>query len=113
MIMDKQTRLEIKELILQEIELINDDIEYLEEATKPVAPDCSIGRVTRMDALGSKGVNDGLLENSRTKLSFLEKNLSKIDSDSFGLCVSCSEPIPINRLKALPETQKCVKCSQR
>lgn len=109
--MDKKTKGEIKKIIEMEIEDIIDEIEYLEEATKPVAPDCSIGRVTRMEALSTKSVNEALLENAQTKLSLLEKNLRKIDTESFGLCIECSEPIPVNRLKAVPETQKCVKCS--
>lgn len=109
--MDKKTKGEIKKIIEMEIEDIIDEIEYLEEATKPVAPDCSIGRVTRMEALSTKSVNEALLENAQTKLSLLEKNLRKINTESFGLCIKCSEPIPVNRLKAVPETQKCVKCS--
>lgn len=111
--MDKETREELRSIINSAIEDMKEDIAYLEEATKPVAPDCSIGRLSRMDALGSKGVHEGLLANSRSKLSQLKKNLEKIDTDAFGLCVVCTQPIPINRLKALPETRRCVKCSQR
>jgi DnaK suppressor protein len=102
----------IKNIILSEIEDIKDDIIYLEEATKPVAPDCSIGRVSRMEALGSKGVNEALLENSKNKLSLLEKNLNKIGTDSFGRCVKCSNPIEIKRFIAIPEAQVCMKCSK-
>lgn len=107
----KEDREEIRKIILMEIEDLKDDIEYLEEATKPVAPDCSIGRVSRMDALGSKGVNEGLLENSMNKLTFLEKNLNKIDTDSFGKCSKCHGNIELKRLMAIPETQLCMKCS--
>jgi DnaK suppressor protein len=111
--MDDKTRAELKEIITEAIKDIQNDIDYLEEATKPVEPDCSVGRLSRMDALGSKGVNEGLLENSKSKLSLLKKNLERAETDAFGTCVVCSKPIPIERLKALPETRKCVMCSQR
>lgn len=102
----------VKKVIMSEIETLKDDITYLEEATQPVAPDCSIGRVSRMDALGSKGVNEALLENARNKLSLLEKNLNKIENNSFGICHKCSNPIEYKRLIAIPETQVCMKCSK-
>ncbi|MDZ7776089.1 MAG: hypothetical protein U5L09_11085 [Bacteroidales bacterium] len=33
-------------------------VEQLIEDTAPIAPDCSIGRVSRMDAINNKGVSE-------------------------------------------------------
>lgn len=109
--MTQEERKEIAILIEEEIEDVKDDIEYLEEAVKPVAPDSSLGRVTRMDALGSKGVHEGLLEQAKEKLNHLQANLRNIDDPDFEKCEKCGEPIPVLRFKAVPETRKCVKCS--
>ena len=109
--MTEKEKEEIKQMIIDEIEDVEDDIQYLEEAVKPVAPDSSLGRVTRMDALGSKGVHEGLLEQAKEKLNHLQANLRNIDEPDFDKCENCGEPIPVLRLKAVPETRKCIKCS--
>jgi len=39
--------------------------------------------------------------------------LRRVDDDEdFGLCIDCSKPIPMARLKAMPETQYCVDCAE-
>jgi RNA polymerase-binding transcription factor DksA len=39
--------------------------------------------------------------------------LSRIDAGSHGLCTSCGRSIAKQRLAALPDATKCVKCSRR
>ena len=89
------------------------DIERLEEITKPIAPDSALGRLTRMDAIGGKGVNEAALRNAREKLIHLEKAMEKLGSPSFGICEVCSRPISKARLQALPESARCIVCASR
>jgi len=42
---------EIKQTLLKEISKTEDTIREYRELTKPIAPDCAIGRVSRMDAI--------------------------------------------------------------
>ncbi len=88
-------------------------VEQLTEDTAPVAPDCAIGRVSRMDAINNKGVNEAALANARDKLRDIEESLARIDTPDFGKCKSCTEEIPTERLMAMPESLYCMRCARR
>ena len=49
--MTKTERTHIKEKIEFDIKKLKHQITILKEKTKPVAPDCSLGRLTREEAL--------------------------------------------------------------
>ncbi len=40
----------------------------------------------------------------------IDRALAKIESGRYGVCDKCGEPIPKERLKALPHAALCVKC---
>ena len=44
------------EIIEQQIAAHREEITELIELTKPIAPDCAIGRVSRMDAINNKSI---------------------------------------------------------
>jgi RNA polymerase-binding protein DksA len=51
------------------------------------------------------------LENrTRQELALVEKALGKIDKGTYGLCENCGQPIPPERLEALPQADLCLKC---
>jgi RNA polymerase-binding transcription factor DksA len=37
--------------------------------------------------------------------------LSKLDDDTYGICERCREPLPFERLEALPHARFCVGCA--
>jgi DnaK suppressor protein len=43
----------------------------------------------------------------------IDQALARIDAGSYGRCESCGEPIPADRLRALPWAGLCVPCSRR
>lgn len=102
---------EMKSLIISIIEELNKSISYLKEASKPIEPSCALGRLTRMEAIGEKGVNEAMLSTSRARLVRLENALERMESGTYGLCVKCKEEIPAGRLKAVPEALICVSCA--
>jgi len=104
----------VKQKVLRKIKNIKWDISHLEEQTRPIAPENSIGRVTRMDAINTKSVNEATLRQTRIKLGQLEHALHRIEiqDPNFGQCTKCSETIPLPRLLLLPESDKCVNCAQ-
>lgn len=110
--MDNQTRQILKEKILEEIKATERDVEILVEQTKPIAPDCAIGRVTRMDAINNKSVAESSLRMLRKKLSNLQLAISKIDNPDFGQCDACGKNINEKRLMFLPESNYCVNCAR-
>ena len=101
--MDLEEREELKREILNEMELQENQIESLKKSVKPVAPDNAIGRLTRMEAIGSKAVSEASLNSSRIKLAKLGIALEKIDDPGFGVCIRCSSPSK-RRILLLPES---------
>lgn len=45
-------------------------------------------------------------------LEKIEKALTKIRDETFGVCEECGEEISIKRLEARPETSLCIKCKE-
>ena len=43
----------------------------------------------------------------------IDDALAKMRAGEYGLCEVCGEPIPMERLKALPHSIKCVPCASR
>jgi DnaK suppressor protein len=102
---------EIKEIIEKNIYTLKEQIASLEEKVKPIAPDCSLGRLTRLEAMGEQHVNNKILDESKLRLSRLNNALSRIDKPMFGVCIECEEPIGMGRMRIRPESVKCVECA--
>jgi DnaK suppressor protein len=101
----------MKTLISGIIEELIKSIVYLKEAIKPIEPSCALGRLTRMEAIGEKGVNEAMLSKSKARLIRLENAIKRIETGNYGICVKCNKDIPIGRLEAVPEALICVNCS--
>lgn len=81
------------------------------ELCKPIAPENSIGRISRMDAINNKSVVEAALRESKQKLLDLEKIINKSNNKDFGVCIICKLEIPYGRLMIRPNSQKCVNCA--
>lgn len=111
--MDVLDKDELKETITEEIERLKPAIAAFKELTAPVEPDNAIGRLTRMEAISSKGVSEAALRSMKVKLQGLERALKRIDDDpEFGSCAECGEIIPPKRILLVPESSKCVRCAE-
>ncbi|MEQ6122209.1 TraR/DksA C4-type zinc finger protein [Reichenbachiella sp. MALMAid0571] len=102
-----EIRLKIEEEILKTERSIRDLIEL----TQPVSPENAIGRISRMDAINNKTINDASLLKSKEKLKNLKIALEKLDTPDFGICIKCKGNIPIGRIMLMPHANKCVKCA--
>ncbi|MEZ4884879.1 MAG: TraR/DksA C4-type zinc finger protein [Chitinophagales bacterium] len=109
--MDLAEREELKQKMEEAIAVVEDQIFELEVLTQPISPDNALGRITRMDAINNKGVNEENLRRARQKLSNLQTSLSKIDEAEFGKCVKCGQSIQMARLMYMPESATCVRCA--
>ncbi len=101
----------LKQTIEEEIAQLHKQIANLEAKSEPVAPDCSLGRLTRMEAISEQEVNKKILETSKLRLTRLQNALGRIDTPMFGICIECDEPIGIGRLQARPESVRCIECA--
>lgn len=109
--MTKQELNELREIIERRIEETKKEIAQLKELTKPVAPDNAIGRLSRMDAINNKTINEASLRENKSKFQKLERALERLGEEQFGDCSKCGESIAFGRLKIMPWTTRCVRCA--
>lgn len=110
--MNSNEKTQVKEYLLKEKTKLNLRLEDLKELTKPIEPDCAIGRISRMDAINNKSINEAALRKSLDKLKRINISLEHVEDKAFGKCIVCGSEIPIQRLLIMPGSL-CVKCAQR
>ncbi len=111
--MTEDERKNIGRLIECGIEELKKNIAEMKDSTKPVSPDNAIGRLSRMDAMGSRMVSEATLNSLKSKLSKLEYLARRVHHPDFGICTLCGDPIPLKRLMVIPESTRCVHCADR
>ena len=53
-----------------------------------------------------------LRDHDQQHLAAIDAALARLDAGSYGSCTSCKQPIPPERLEALPWTALCIDCSR-
>jgi len=101
----------IKEKIEYDIKKLEQQIEVLKEKTKPVAPDCSLGRLTREEALNEQMMNKTVLSEATLTLTRLKNALKRVNHAIFGVCIVCEEEINVERMLIRPESVRCINCA--
>jgi DnaK suppressor protein len=111
--MENEQKENFRQHITDKIQSAKKDIVAYKELTRPIAPDNAIGRISRMEAINSKSINEETLRMTEQTLVKLQHALKIIDDEDFGICIECDEPIPFARLMILPETNLCVVCAEK
>ena len=108
------TSAEIKELfdsLLSKREMLESQLSESRDALKPVALDQTLqGRVSRIDAIQQRGVAVSAHKHTSTTLQKVASALKRFETQEFGYCRKCEEPIGYRRLKAQPESALCLSC---
>lgn len=102
---------EFERRVATKLEILDERIEEYRELTKPIPPENAIGRVSRMDAINNRSVNEAALRTAEQQKADLLRALERLKDDKFGLCHSCGERIPIGRILLVPGVTRCVKCA--
>nr|WP_142635098.1 TraR/DksA C4-type zinc finger protein [Ruegeria faecimaris] len=71
----------------------------------------SIGRLSRMDALQNQAMAKAHQVNRDLKYRRLLAALKRIESQEYGFCEDCGEPIPNGRLELDLAATRCVSCA--
>lgn len=111
--MKESEKKELKSIIDDQIASVKEEIEELTELTRPVSLDASIGRLSRMDAINNKAINEMALRDKKQVMNKLERALERYSDDKLGKCLKCGNEIAFGRLKIMPYTTRCVSCSGR
>lgn len=81
-------------------------------ATRMGADDAppAIGGVLRGGAQTGGGLAVALETRIFDRHEMLDSALRRLEDGTYGLCVSCHDPIPYGRLLVMPEATHCVSC---
>jgi RNA polymerase-binding transcription factor DksA len=60
-----------------------------------------------------RGEAGALAQELSDALADVEAAIARIDSGTYGLCESCSQPIAPARLEAMPAARRCIACASR
>jgi DnaK suppressor protein len=104
---------ELRSIIHKLIESTDEELKQLGEYTAPVSPDSSIGRISRMDAINNKAINDAAFREKKKLRQKLEQAIDRLPDPDFNICIRCKSEIPFGRLQIMPYTRRCVQCSGR
>lgn len=108
--MNEDDKNDLHRKLIEEVKSIKEKIITLGKMSKPIAPDNAIGRLTRMEAINAKSINDANIRTAKIRLMKLEKALEGINDPDFGICQLCEKKIPLKRLMIVPESNVCVQC---
>jgi DnaK suppressor protein len=84
-----------------------------EGADAPIAPDSSLGRLTRVDALQAQQMAQALIQRNREELARVTRALQRMASGDYGVCPRCGEDIADARLAAVPDALLCRDCAEK
>ena len=70
-----------------------------------------VGRLSRIDALQAQAMAKAAAGRATQQLQRLQGVLARIDTDDYGLCGDCDEPIAHARLLANPAVLRCIACA--
>ena len=105
---------ELKALLLELEKSLPLDIENTKKSAQPVELDqTAFGRVSRVDAIQQQQMQKASLERMEQRLKLVRQAIERADTESFGLCSICEEPISFQRLKARPESALCIDCAKK
>ncbi len=54
-----------------------------------------------------------LIARAEERLRYIDEALARVDAGRYGICAGCREPIPLERLRAVPFAVYCVECQQK
>ena len=102
---------QFKEKVQQKLVQLDERIIEYRELTKPIPPENAIGRVSRMDAINNRSVNQAPLRQIEKQHKNLLRALDRLKEDRFGLCHNCGDRIPMGRILLVPGATRCVRCA--
>lgn len=92
--------------LTQRIEAIEADVHHTKE---PVEKDFA-EQVTQRE---NDEVLTALDDEAQQTVHLIDAALARIEAGVYGICAECGEPIPEERLNAIPYTTTCVTCAEK
>lgn len=108
--MDQTTQESFRFVIDARLAEIEAELIATSDSTKPIAPDVSVGRLSRLDSMQMQQMalaGKRRLEEQRGRLHEARR---RIDTGTFGRCLHCGGDIAEERLQLQPDAVTCIPC---
>lgn len=60
----------------------------------------------------SAALLEALSDTERAELARVDDALTRLERGTYGVCVTCGVRIELDRLEAVPETDRCARCAE-
>lgn len=105
-------RRELSEMLRYDLKRLENELHTLEEALRPIAPECALGDLARFELMHDQEVMHNSYLQLKKERNRLLHAQSHIEDEDFGLCQDCETPIAYERLKIMPGARYCVDCAK-
>ncbi|HZP41596.1 MAG TPA: TraR/DksA family transcriptional regulator [Candidatus Binatia bacterium] len=97
--------LERRRSLLRQVASMEDDLRFLDTNQNPeLEEESQEQNIARLLAQ--------LDDRSTAEIQRIDGTIARIDAGDYGRCEECDEPIPLERLEALPTATTCVLCAE-
>lgn len=123
--MDNNFVQEMQEQLHEELELLTTQLnsvsspdtgDHVPGERDPKFPnygDDALGEETESPAeVAEYGVNVSVTGTLESQLHMVQRALKRIENNTFGICTSCGETIPEDRLRVNPSSDMCMRCAE-
>jgi DnaK suppressor protein len=108
--MTQEERDRIRDQINREISVLEKSINTLSELINGEVQSDANDWFTSKESNPSKDINELALEKAKNRIVILRDVLLRVDTPVYGICIKCNKPIPLERLKAIPSSTRCLSC---
>ena len=108
--MTPEEKEEIRGHIKKEISTLMQSIDTLTELAESEVQSDANDWFSSKESNSSGEINEMALSKAKQRLMVLNEVLQRINNPDFGFCNKCGKAIPIERLKAVPATTRCLSC---
>lgn len=98
-------------LISEQQRLQLESVQAEQSSATVVLDQQSVGRLSRIDAMQAQAMAQELARRRARQLLEIAAALRRIDSDDYGYCQECDEPISPARLSINPASRYCLNCA--
>jgi len=108
--MTLQEKEAFKKSIEEQIEALTLELAQIEKALYPERGEGPSDKVAHLNFKLDQSIQIQRHREATKRLNRLKQAYLRIDRPDYGLCRECEEPIPLERLKLMPESLYCVDC---
>jgi DnaK suppressor protein len=108
--MDQTSQESFRTVIDNRLSEIEAELNATGDSTKPIAPDVSVGRLSRLDSMQMQQMALAGKRRLAEQRGRLHEARRRIEDGTFGRCLHCGNDIAIERLQHQPDAVTCMPC---